>query len=447
MTRARPAEETPCPVPWLHPVAYFVGSRSRLAGIHVFHDFDWDQVVGHSRRAFLGGRRLALLVQSHCPPGKTPALLLTTDPDSKEGRIETDTDYVAVVRLDEYFASADADPATTYFASRLGTDIIAAPGSTLIEVNSGRVEEIDAYFDEHLEATALRRWLGRRQGAVELAREVLDRFGEDSSDQPPIRPEDIIASVEAINSLDSGLVAAVQDLLRRVEGSEERRALIEALTESPEGRADTATVLGGRLEDRIADAKAAAQAYHAILQNPNAIETDMQEFLQDHPWLIGLDYLRIRPKQPVPRGALDFILERYDGYHDVLELKSPQDRIIVEESPQQGALPGSPSKYSLSPTLANALAQSHDYRELLDADQMLLAERYDLERARQPGLIIVVGRETTLSPITKRILRQLNLSMHRVEIVGYDVISRRAELFLERLEDYLQGQHGMRNGS
>lgn len=68
-----------------------------------------------------------------------------------------------------------------------------------------------------------------------------------------------------------------------------------------------------------------ADEYSALVQKPDSGETALQEFIEKNPWLLGLDYVKARPRKPLPRGAMDFILERYDGLQDFLELKSPQD--------------------------------------------------------------------------------------------------------------------------
>jgi hypothetical protein len=65
--------------------------------------------------------------------------------------------------------------------------------------------------------------------------------------------------------------------------------------------------------------------------------------------------MRIRPRQPIPRGAVDFLLERFDGFHDLLELKSPGDAIF--ETHGKDTPIRSPSSYRLSRPLSLALGK------------------------------------------------------------------------------------------
>jgi hypothetical protein len=132
-------------------------------------------------------------------------------------------------------------------------------------------------------------------------------------------------------------------------------------------------------------------------------------------------------------------LERYDGYFDLLELKSPQDPLIVDKRKPDDS-PGSPSQLALSESLAQAFAQAHAYREILTAHAKLLQDQYGLFDTRFPRLIIIAGRRDTLDTASQHVLRQLNLSMHRVKIVPFDVLARRAELLLDNVVAHLEAE-------
>ena len=102
----------------------------------------------------------------------------------------------------------------------------------------------------------------------------------------------------------------------------------------------------------------------------------------------------MRSRQPLPRGVVDFILERFDGFHDLLELKSPQDPIV--EAPDAAEGPPPANRYSLSPTLAVALAQVHVYRDTLTAHEQVSDQLFGLPHTRDPRVIIVIGKAASL---------------------------------------------------
>lgn len=147
--------------------------------------------------------------------------------------------------------------------------------------------------------------------------------------------------------------------------------------------------------------------------------------------------MSVKSRFGIPRGQLDFILERYDGFHDVLELKDPHDPIITQKTQPTVDAPASSSQFSLSPDLANALAQVHDYRDILTSEESTVSRRYGLRNSRNPRLIVLIGKSSSLTPERERVLEQLNLSLNRVEIVPYDIVGRRAEGWLSNIEKHL----------
>ena len=87
--------------------------------------------------------------------------------------------------------------------------------------------------------------------------------------------------------------------------------------------------------------------------------------------------------------------------------------------------------------LANALGQVHVYRHILATAPDLLRHHYGLRDSRDPRFIIVIGRVSTMTEECRTALHQLNLSLHRVEVMPYDVLGRRADGWLSNIEKYL----------
>ena len=123
--------------------------------------------------------------------------------------------------------------------------------------------------------------------------------------------------------------------------------------------------------------------------------------------------MQVRARRALPRGELDFILERYDGFHDLLELKSPQDPIIIAPD-DIDSVPPSASAFALSPDLSQALAQIHVYRDILSTGDQIVDRLYGLRNTRDPRVIIVIGQRASLTEHRERVLRSLNLSLHRL---------------------------------
>jgi Domain of unknown function (DUF4263) len=417
-------------IDWDRPLEHRRGSPNRLDGIDLYYDFAWRDVFRDERAQFRHGKALALLVRDECPEGKVPALLLTTRDEMDERTIETDSEYVVVVNLPRYLAQATADAAVSYYAYRTGSAITRI--AQLRELAS-HPEVINAVMERELDLEHIAAWASSRPDGIAQLRGIAG-VGDDM--RGTVDLPSAIAALRALGTLDAEIVAAIADLLGDETDRDARLQFLRALTVDRMGRYVTSEVIGQRITERLGDARSVAQDYSDLLDDQLTTETHLQAFIEEHPWLLGLDYAHVRPRRLLPRGAMDFIMERYDGYHDLLELKSPQDPIIVAPNEVDGVPPAA-SAYALSPNLAQALAQVHVYRDTLTSDPGVVDRLYGLRNTRDPRVIIVIGQVGPLPDHRRRVLREVNLSLHRVEIVPYDVLAARARTILDNVERHL----------
>jgi Shedu protein SduA, C-terminal len=413
---------------WDLPLSHRVGSAVNLDGIDVYYDFDWSGLIGHNRSQFTNGQCLARVARAHCPAGKTPALVLTTK-DVQPHPVETDSYFFFIVNMPEALA-ATGNAAETLYARYLESEITKY---AQIKELASNPEMIDAVLSVERVAGWLQEDPERRaqlDDAIGATREVAER---------EIDLETLVRALRSLmeTDLDAEVLAQIADAFGPAVDRDRRVAVLRAMTQDVDGRYVTGEVFVERTADRIADARSAMAAYQARLDDPNSGETAMQAFIEENLWLLGLDYARMMPQRRVMTGRLDFILERYDGFQDLLELKSPQDPIIVvSTTPADGSAPP-PSAYSLSPALAQVLGQVHSYRDLLTRYPEAAEELYGLRHSRDPRIVIVIGRADRLPEHSQRVLTELNKSLHRVEVVPYDVLARRAEAVLSNVEQYL----------
>jgi hypothetical protein len=358
-------------------------------------------------------------------------LLLTDRDEIKERAVETDSHYVLILNLPRYLKIAEANAALSYLANAVGTGI--ARLGDLAELADGSTEEqLRAFLDLKLDSEHIAEWAAGDTARMAQLREIA---GVEPNEASPADVASVIAALRALEPLDPDILHAVADLIHPETDRTARLRLLRALTSDSLGRYDAGTVFGDRTADRIADVRKAAANYRTLVEDPSSGESDLQRFIEENPWLLGLDYAHIRPRRQIPRGIVDFILERFDGFHDLLELKSPQDPIVI--APEASKLPPPASDYALSPVLAGALAQVHVYRDILTTDFAAAERLYGLEHTRDPRAIIVIGRAEVLPDHRRSVLRELNRSLHRVEVVPYDVLARRADAVLDNVERYL----------
>jgi hypothetical protein len=414
---------------WDATLHYRRGAPQRLRGIDVFYDFPWKRHFGDRRVQFRNGQCLADQVIEDCPAKKGPALLLTDRDDVEEGAHETDDTYVTVVNLPRYLATADGNAAAAYLVQRLGRGITRA--KSFSRLGEAGADEFARWLDDALNVDVLTSWAGVNEERLELLR-TIGTTRADNGNERDSDAERAVAALETLEELDPQVTEAIAALVLTETDVAARAELLWALTDDSEGRRVAGQTLNSRVAERLDDARAAADRFDRLLKSGG--ETEIQVFLEGHPWLLGLDYARVRPRQAIPRGAVDFLLERFDGFHDLLELKSPDNPIFETHGKEISVR--SPSSYRLSRHLALALAQVHAYRDVLSHEDTI-ENLYGLRHTREPGITIIIGRASDLAEQETRLLRELNRSLHHVEIVPFDVLGGRARAVLDNVERYL----------
>ena len=389
------------------------GARKLLAGLEVYHDFSWRQVIGHPKTMFRNGKDLAERIRDDCPEGKTPLLLLTTRDDVEKGHLRTDdANYVFVINIHKYRAEARRGAALNYLLGSFGAGSIDTMRRVSRAVSNPR--QLDEILELSVTKKGLARWADRKPERVAMLQEI-------------VGPRLTYAGVGGDDP--SGREAARR--LFRVVGPTAVQGIADELASTAEGRRAIAS--SDQLSGRIQDVRVAARDYRKLLAKPGASETDFQDFIKANPLLLGLEYAEVMSRARFLRGELDFVVRRHDGYRDLLELKGPNEPIILFN----GEVEERPSAYSLAPKLAQALAQVQLYREWIATSSKENRDLYGV--ARDPRITIIIGRDDRLPNETARkIVRQLNVTLHRMRVLPYDILADRAEAQLANLATFLK---------
>jgi hypothetical protein len=137
-----------------------------------------------------------------------------------------------------------------------------------------------------------------------------------------------------------------------------------------------------------------AELFEALINKPDVLESELQTFLELHPHFLTMNYwseVFAHPRLPRGDGELlipDFVLkpivaERFDSEWRVLEIKRPQDRLLV----------GPPNRRRFSRQVLDAVRQVRDYRDYFEdprnADDVRRALGHSL---RRPQLAVLIGR-------------------------------------------------------
>jgi hypothetical protein len=418
---------------WEPPLQARWGAPERLAGIRVFHDFDWLDLFPDERTHFRNGRVLAQTVQAQCPEGLTPALLLTRRTDVRQGFVTSGDHWLCVINIDEY-RRTPGNPALSYVANHLDVDVSQLHEFTDL-ADLGDPDAVRNAVEAQLDLERVAEWIRADDQRLRQLLEVLP-----NDPDGPFTVEQALDSLNALGTLNEEQIQRLVEFTVRTAYDEHRADLVRGVTTDEAGRRITSAVLHERITERISDARRALTRYNELLEDSNSTETDMQNYLASRPLLFGLDYANVRPQTSGPSGSMDFILERFDGYNDLVELKSPADRIINAPAQAEGRGVPSPHSYRLSTGLAQALAQAMAYRDRLSRHASAAEELHGIANPCDPRLIIVLGRWDQLEEHQRHVLLELNRSLHRAEIVPYDLIARRAEAALANVTSLLTAE-------
>lgn len=170
--------------------------------------------------------------------------------------------------------------------------------------------------------------------------------------------------------------------------------------------------------NRLPEMESKTRDFERMLTAKRTKERDLQTFLRKQYWMFGPQYVHLTHERRAGlKGRNDFLLERSNGFHDVVELKLPGPRLFL----------GSPPK--MSSDLKNAVSQMVSYLHYYYRFYL-----YDREETQQdvlyPRGLIVIGRRKDSE---RQTLEAHNAVLHRIEILTYDDVLDRAKQTLRSI--------------
>lgn len=149
------------------------GEAMGFAGITIFHDFPWTDLFPEGAAEFSGGQDLFELVQRSCPDSKTPALLLTRQPDARQGHVSDEQYFVLAVNIDAYIRNAEAGVAASYLNRVAGMN---PDNLTQYDWSQISDDHFRSALDQRLNPDLLRHWIradpDRLQSVIEALGDV-----------------------------------------------------------------------------------------------------------------------------------------------------------------------------------------------------------------------------------------------------------------------------------
>lgn len=165
-------------------------------------------------------------------------------------------------------------------------------------------------------------------------------------------------------------------------------------------------------------------------------EREYQKILASSPWMLGSQYTELFVEEfwIDTTARVDLMLASAVGHVDVVELKRPDTKILSQGS--------RPNTWRASPELSDVQAQARKYLQILDENRLLIESKspfakQSVSRLYRSGVIVVAGR-TPKERGALNMLRDINVSEHRIMIFTYDDVLAIAEATIKIFERKLQ---------
>lgn len=152
-------------------------------------------------------------------------------------------------------------------------------------------------------------------------------------------------------------------------------------------------------------------------------ESDWQDWFQQNSWVLGSQFVRILDERRIDIHRIsDFLMEAYDGFLDVVEIKRPGGGLEFWASSLDH------NNYVPSADLTKAIAQAtrYIYEVEREANSLKFLERVGGIKTVKPRCVLVFGRSKDWNDSQTESYRVLNASFHNLTVLTYDHVLARA---------------------
>jgi Domain of unknown function (DUF4263) len=171
----------------------------------------------------------------------------------------------------------------------------------------------------------------------------------------------------------------------------------------------------------------AIEKFEKMLED-DLTEHDWQKWFQDNDWVLGTEYVRILDERKIDtENITDFLMEAYDGFLDIIEIKRPDGKLNFWSSTKdhENNIPHQ--------DLIRAITQATKYIYEIEreADSIKFRERVNGIKTIKPRCVLIYGRSDDWDDEKKEDFRILNSNYHNLSIMTYDHVLERAKRMLK----------------
>lgn len=152
-------------------------------------------------------------------------------------------------------------------------------------------------------------------------------------------------------------------------------------------------------------------------------EGPWQKWFQANSWVLGSQFVRVVDERHIDTQHIsDFLMEAYDGFLDVVEIKRPQGGLAFWSPTLDHG------NYVPSTDLTKAVTQASRYIFEIEreANSVKFLERVGGVKTVKPRCVLVFGRSDDWNAQQMESYRILNASFHNLTVLTYDHVLTRA---------------------
>jgi hypothetical protein len=152
-------------------------------------------------------------------------------------------------------------------------------------------------------------------------------------------------------------------------------------------------------------------------------EAPWQEWFQRNSWVLGSQFVRVIGERHIDTQHIsDFLMEAYDGFLDVVEIKRPDGGLAF----WAGSLDHGNHVPSVDLTKALTQAARYIFEVEREANSVKFLERVGGVKTVKPRCVLVYGRSADWTDRQAEAYRILNASYHNLTVLTYDHVLERA---------------------
>jgi len=223
--------------------------------------------------------------------------------------------------------------------------------------------------------------------------------------------------VKAFIPLDKPFVKENAEQVRALFSQPDKSALVDFIISN--------NVIPQDLEVGLKNAKRvnAVRTFEKMLLG-NKNEQKWQKWFEENSWVLGSEFVRVLDERHIDVNNIsDFLMEAYDGFLDIVEIKRPEGGLSFWAPTQDHG------NYVPSPALIKAITQASKYIYEIEreANSVKFLERVGNIKTVKPRCILIFGRSNDWDSNKIEAYRILNAGYHNLTIMTYDHVLTRAK--------------------